>query len=184
VATEDPTAGRGPGGVVPNLEARTAVGVFDRSEQAAAAARALPAQGFPAGDVSLVHRSPEQAPQVGAEETKAGTGAVAGASAGAVLGGLAGLLALAIPGIGPLVAAGPIAAALSGALAGGALGGLVGSFAGLGIPTDHAQAYEAAVRAGAAVVAVKTPDQAAADRACAVMREHGAREVSSYTPAL
>jgi hypothetical protein len=166
------------------LQARTVVGVFDRFEQADAAAQDLQAAGYPAEDISVVRQPAEGPPQVGAEETKTGTGAAAGASAGAVLGGIAGLAALAIPGIGPLVAAGPLAVALSGAAAGGALGGLVGSFAGLGIPTEHARAYEAAVRAGGVFMSVKTADEAAADGAARILSQHGARQVSSFTPAL
>jgi hypothetical protein len=181
---KDPTAGKGEAGVVPNLEARTAVGVFDRAEDADRGARALQAQGFAADDISVVCKGSDSAPPVGAEETKSGAGTAAGASAGAVIGGLAALAALAIPGIGPLVAVGPLAAALGGAAAGGALGGLVGSFAGLGIPTDHAERYEAAIRSGGIFVAVKTADEAAADRAGGVLKQHGARLVSSYTPAL
>lgn len=121
---------------------------------------------------------------MGTGETRSGTGTVAGSSAGAVLGGLAGLMALAIPGIGPLVALGPLAAALSGAVAGGALGGLVGSFVGLGAPKEHAERYEAAVRSGNLFMSVKTPDPQAAERAEQILVERGAQQVSTYTPAL
>ncbi|HEX2032613.1 MAG TPA: general stress protein [Chloroflexota bacterium] len=176
--------GRGPLGAVPNLEARTVVGVFERREEATAAAQALRDAGYSGEEISVVHQDESVAPVRSAEETKSGSGTVAGASAGALLGGALGLAALTIPGIGPLLAAGPIVAALSGAVAGGAIGGLVGSFAGLGVPTEKAQAYEAAVRSGAAVVAVRTQDEAAAARVVDVLNRHGARQATTYQPAL
>jgi hypothetical protein len=182
MASQDPTAGKGEIGAVPPLEARTAVGVFERTEQAEAAIAALRSAGF--ADETIAYVRQAEAPPLGAEETKSGTGTVAGASAGAALGGLAGLMALAIPGIGPLVALGPLAAALSGAVVGGALGGLVGSFAGLGIPKEHAERYEAAVRSGNLFVSVKAPDEQAAHRAKGILAQHGAQQVSTYTPAL
>ena len=107
-----------------------------------------------------------------------------GVSTGAIVGGAIGLAALAIPGIGPLLAAGPIAAALGGAVAGGALGGLIGSLVGLGIPTEHAKEYEAAVRSGGIVVAIKVADQEGCDRAAEILRRHGAQEATSYNQAL
>src|SRR5690348_2360080 len=112
--------GKGPQGVAPDMQARTVVGVFERFEQADSALRDLRAAGFREADISLVMRQ-SGAPELGAGATKADQGTVTGASVGAVLGGIAGLAALAIPGIGPILAAGPIAAAV-GALTGGALG--------------------------------------------------------------
>lgn len=182
IKTDDP--GVGPEGIVPNLQSRIVVGVFDRREQAEAAREALQAAGYTDEDVSVVMQPAESAPEVPAGETKADQGSVAGVSAGAVVGGALGLAALAIPGIGPLLAIGPIAAALGGAVAGGALGGLIGSFAGLGIPTEHAKEYEAAVRSGGIVVAIKVPDGTAGERAGDILRQQGAREVASYNQAL
>jgi len=90
--------------------------------------------------------------------TKAPEGAVAGASVGGVVGGTLGLLAgigaLAIPGIGPLIAAGPIMAALSGLAAGAALGGLSGGLIGLGVPEVEAKQYEAKVKDGNILISV------------------------------
>jgi len=109
-------------------------------------------------------------PEVGGGETKADQGTAVGASVGAVLGGIAGLAALSIPGIGPLLAAGPIAAAL-GALTGTApwwAGGLVHR---LGIPEEQAKGYEAAVRAGVIVIVVRVADSAAEARAERILRE-------------
>jgi hypothetical protein len=179
--TDDP--GSGPSGVLPNLSSRIVIGVFGSVEAAQAALRELEAAGYPHEDISLVMQQPGSTPEVGAGATKADQGMVAGVSAGAVLGGLAGLAALAIPGIGPLLAAGPIAVAL-GAMSGAALGGLVGSFTGLGVPTEQAKEYEAAVRAGGVVVAVKVDDRDDEQRANAILNQHSPRTLHSYTQAL
>src|SRR6266516_495687 len=104
---DDP--GKGPEGIVPDLGARTVVGVFDRFEQADAAAKDLRAAGYRETDISLVMQQPGSAPEIGAGATKADQGTATGATVGAILGGVAGLATLAIPGIGPLLAAGPIA---------------------------------------------------------------------------
>jgi hypothetical protein len=176
--------GKGEAGIVPDLEARTVVAVFDDVAAAEAAAGALHRRGLSDADISLVRQGEETPPPQSADETKSGAGTVAGASAGAVVGGALGLVALAIPGVGPLLAAGPIAVALGGAVAGGAVGGLMGSFAGLGIPTDEAEAYEAAVRSGSAVLAVKVPDETGAESVSAMLEEHGAQRTSYYQPSL
>jgi len=180
--TDDP--GKGPEGIVPDLQARVVVGVFERFAQADEARNELRSAGFSDEDVSVVMQPSETAPEVGAGETKADEGTVAGATAGAIVGGALGLAALAIPGIGPLLAAGPILAILGGAATGGALGGLIGSFAGLGVPTEHAKEYEAAVRAGGIIVAVKADDQEQSDRATRILNRHRAENVASYTQAL
>lgn len=179
---DDP--GKGPEGVVPNLQARNVIGIFDGFAPADAARGKLREAGFSDEDISVVMQPSGTAPELPAGDTKADQGAVVGASTGAIAGGVLGLLALAIPGIGPLLAAGPLAAALGGALTGGALGGLIGSFTGLGVPTEHAKEYEAAVRAGGVVLTLRVPDQAAADRASDILRSNQARNVESYTQAL
>ena len=184
VRTSDPAAGSGWGGAVPNLGARTVVGVFDDRASLSNAYRELLASGISSDDVSVLSQGDAAAPPMGAGETKAGTGTAVGAAAGAVLGGIAGLAALAIPGVGPLIAAGPIVAALSGATTGGAVGALAGSFAGLGVPSEHATQYEEAVRGGGTFISVKTADTDAAKRAAAVLEAHGAQRISNYQPAL
>ena len=176
-ATGGPDAG-------PSLNARTVVGVFSDAGVMDRALGEIRDAGFSDDDVSVVRQGDAPAPPMGAGETKAGAGIATGATAGAVLGGIAGLAALAIPGIGPLIAAGPIVAALSGAATGGALGALAGSFAGLGMPSEHAQEYEAAVRGGGVFVSIKTADDDGANRAAELLRQHGADKVSSYQPAL
>jgi hypothetical protein len=94
--------------------------------------------------------------------TKAPEGAIAGVGAGAVVGGVLGLLAstgaLAVPGVGPLIAAGPIMAALSGAALGATVGGVAGAFVGMGIPEYEAKMFEGKVMDGNILLAVHCPD--------------------------
>ncbi len=119
--------------------------------------------------------------------TKAPEGAVAGAGTGGVLGGTLGLLAgigaLAIPGLGPFIAAGPLMAALSGGAVGAAVGGVTGALIGLGIPELEAKKYEGKLRSGNILVAVHVANgdqQKAAERA---LKEAGAEDVSSTSEA-
>jgi hypothetical protein len=182
VRTTDPVAGSGWAGAVPNLKARTVVGVFSDAAASERAYKALMDMGFSGEEISIV-REGQEAPQMSAGETKSGTGTTTGATAGAILGGIVGLAALAIPGVGPLIAAGPLAVALGGALTGGALGALAGSFAGLGIPKEHAERYEAAVRGGNTVITVKANDPDGAKRILSALESYGAMDVSHYEPA-
>jgi hypothetical protein len=176
--------GAGPSGIVPDLQAQNAVGVFDDYAQADAAIAELVAAGYPREGLSIVRREAGTPPKRSASETHAGAGAAAGAGLGAVVGGAAvGLLSLVVPGLGPLAVAGPLAAAI-GAIKGGALGALAGSFAGLGMPTEDARRYEELVRAGGEFVVVQAPDPDAAQRACGLLGRHGAHDCASYTPAL
>lgn len=173
----------------PDLQTKTVVGVFENTDTAIAAARALQAIGLDETQVSVVAQPSQRGPEMGSEETHAGEGGLAGAGTGAVVGGaLAGLAALAIPGVGPLLAMGPIAsaitAALGGALVGAGAGVLAGSFSGLGVPKEHAEQYEEAVRRGGAVVAVKVPQDDQVDSIQDALRQQGAQEVTSFSPAL
>jgi len=181
VNTADPTVGSGWAGAVPNLQARTVVGVFSDTAASERAYNALVSAGFTGEEVSIV-RQGQEAPQMGAGETNATQGTATGATAGAILGGIAGLLALAIPGVGPLIAAGPLAVMLGGALTGGALGALAGSFAGLGIPKEHAERYEASVRSGGTIVMAKTADPETGKRAADLLTSNGADDVSHFDP--
>jgi hypothetical protein len=118
------------------------------------------------------------------QHTKAPEGAAAGAGTGGVLGGalgwLVGIGALAIPGLGPFIAAGPIMAALSGAAAGAALGGLTGALIGLGIPEYEAKRYEGKIKAGNILISVHAEDSKARDMAKAIFEHAGAEDIS-YT---
>jgi uncharacterized membrane protein len=174
----------GPAGAVPDLRVRTVVGVFTDPGAAERTYEALRRAEYAAEDISVVHRGEGVRPEIGVEQTHAGRTTAAGVSAGVVLGGIAGLVALAIPGIGPLLAVGPIAFALTGAGIGGALGGLVGSLVGLGIPDEQARSYEEAVRQGGILLSVRVPDAPAAEAASALLREQGATSVAAYTAAI
>src|SRR5437867_7883328 len=109
------------------------------------------------------------------QHTKAPEGAATGATTGGVLGGVAGWLvgigALAIPGLGPFVAAGPIMAALGGAAAGAALGGLTGALIGMGMPEYEAKRYEGKLKEGNLLISVHTDDSNERDRAKTIFEE-------------
>jgi uncharacterized membrane protein len=115
--------------------------------------------------------------------TKAPEGATTGATAGGVTGGVLGLLAgigaLAIPGVGPFIAAGPIMAALSGAALGATTGGLVGGLIGLGIPEIEAKRYEEKLRNGNFLIAVHAEDSDQVDRAKEIFKSAGAEDIST-----
>ena len=117
------------------------------------------------------------------QNTKAPEGATTGAGAGSILGGtlgwLAGIGALAIPGVGPLIAAGPIMAALSGAAVGAAVGGVTGALVGMGIPEFEAKRYEGKIREGNSLISVHTDDSNERSRAKAIFERAGADDISS-----
>ena len=118
------------------------------------------------------------------QHTKAPEGAATGAGTGGLLGGavgwLVGIGALAIPGLGPFIAAGPIMAALSGAAAGAALGGLTGALIGMGMPEYEAKRYEGKVKEGNLLISVHADDSTERDRAKTIFEEAGAEDIS-YT---
>jgi len=109
----------------------------------------------------------------------AATGAGTGAVAGGVLGWLAGIGSLAIPGLGPLIAAGPIMAALSGAAVGGAVGGLTGALVGMGIPEYEAKRYESRVKGGSALISVHSETSAETKRAKEIFDTNGGEDIST-----
>jgi hypothetical protein len=115
--------------------------------------------------------------------TKAPEGASAGAGTGAVVGGvlgwLAGIGAIAIPGVGPFIAAGPIMAALAGAGLGGAVGGLTGALVGMGIPEYEAKRYEGMIKEGGMLISVHADDSEWTRKAKRILEETGALDVSS-----
>jgi len=117
------------------------------------------------------------------KNTKAPEGAVAGAGTGGVIGGalgwIAGIGALAIPGVGPFIAAGPIIAALSGAAVGAAVGGIAGGLIGLGIPEIEAKRYEGKVKAGNILISVHTEDSKEIARAKDIFTQTGAQDICS-----
>lgn len=117
------------------------------------------------------------------KDTKAPEGTTAGATTGAAIGGalgwLLGIGALAIPGMGPFIAAGPIMGALSGVGAGGVVGGLIGALVGMGIPEYEAKRYEGMVRDGGILLSVHCDESDWVKRAKAILEQTGAYDISS-----
>ena len=115
------------------------------------------------------------------KNTKAPEGAAAGAGTGGVIGGalgwIVGIGALAIPGVGPFIAAGPIMAALSGAAIGAAAGGIAGGLIGLGIPELEAKRYEGKVKAGNLLLSVHTENSEEITRAKDIFKQAGAQDI-------
>jgi hypothetical protein len=138
--------------------------------QAEAVVDELRLSGFTNSDISVLFPDVEGTREFAhAKSTKAPEGAVIGASTGGVVGGLAGWLlglgVLALPGAGPLIAAGPIFAALSGAAVGGAAGGLSGALMGLGFPEYEAKLYEGKLKDGNILIAAHTEDSSETKKA-------------------
>lgn len=140
------------------------VGVFNTEREASKAIESLKAEGFSSDEISVVTQDRDELKAIREETgTKAPEGVAAGAATGGLLGGVAGLLAgigaLAIPGIGPILAAGPIAATFTGAAVGAGAGGLVGGLVGLGIPEEDAKQYEEYVQNGKILLLVDSSDR-------------------------
>lgn len=117
------------------------------------------------------------------KSTKAPEGTATGVTTGGVIGGTLGLLAgigaLAIPGVGPLIAAGPIMGALAGLGVGGAVGGVVGALVGLGIPEYEAKRYEGAIKEGGSLLSVHCDTSEQIDVAKAALKDTGAQDIAS-----
>lgn len=145
---------------------------------------AFRAAGFRSGDISALLPDSESTKEFAHEkDTKAPEGATTGAATGAVVGGalgwLVGIGSLAIPGVGPFIAAGPIMAALAGAGVGGAVGGLTGALIGMGIPEYEAKRYEGLVKDGGILVSVHADDGDWIDRAKDIFKSTGGRDIAS-----
>lgn len=159
--------------------AKTVIGVFESRDQAEKAIDQLRDSGFDKNEISILTKGKAQDLSIeGGEDVDTGT-ATGGTTAGGILGGIAGLAlgagALAIPGLGPIMAAGPIVGLLSGAATGGIAGGLID----LGIPEDRGRYYEGEVRKGGVLAAIRSNEQkiqSAAD----IMRENGAKDVETH----
>jgi hypothetical protein len=164
---------------------KTAVfGIYTTRNGAEQAADALVSAGFSSGDISVLLPENLGTREIGTEKaTKAPEGATAGASTGVVLGGALGLLAgigaLAIPGVGPLIAAGPIMATLAGMGAGGTVGGLTGALVGAGIPEFEAKRYEGIIQKGGILLSVHASTSEEVTRAKQILKGTGGEDVSS-----
>ncbi|XAZ25917.1 hypothetical protein LVY75_34535 (plasmid) [Sinorhizobium sp. B11] len=154
---------------------KTITGLFDDYTDASSAVSALEATGVPSNDISIVSNNADD--RHSDRGSGAATGAESGAGLGAVVGGAGGLLTglgiMAIPGVGPVVAAGWLAAtavgAVAGAVAGGAAGGLIGALTGSGVSEDDANLYAEGVRRGGTLVTAKV-DDALAPEAEAILK--------------
>src|SRR4051812_16277049 len=163
---------------------RAVFGIYASPENAERAVNALVADGFLSQDVSVLMPDTESTRAFAhRKETKAPEGATAGATAGGIVGGTLGVLvalgALAIPGVGPLIAAGPLVAALAGVGAGGAVGGLLGALIGAGIPEYEAKRYAGRVKDGGVLLSVHTVTDGEVLRAKEVLRETGAEDIAT-----
>ncbi len=164
---------------------KTAVfGIYSTRRGAEQAANSLVGAGFGMGDISVLLPENLGDRELTTEKaTKAPEGATTGAGTGAVLGGALGLLAgigvLAIPGVGPLIAAGPIMATLAGMGVGGTVGGLTGALVGLGIPEYEAKRYEGFVQKGGILLSVHCATSDEISRAKNVLKATGGEDISS-----
>src|ERR1700749_3694555 len=163
---------------------KSVFGIATTYGQAEGIVEQLQAQGFAASEISVLMPDTGGTRDVGhVKATKAPEGATTGAATGGVTGGVIGLLAgigaLAIPGVGPFIAAGPIMAALAGVGVGGAVGGFTGALIGLGIPEYEAKRYEGRVKDGGVLLSVHTDNSDWADRAKKVLERTGATDIAS-----
>jgi hypothetical protein len=159
-------------------------GIYDSQSDAERAVSALQSAGFRNTDISVLFADNEGTKDFAHDKgTKAPEGATTGASTGAAVGGVLGWLtgigALAIPGLGPFIAAGPIMAALAGIGVGGVMGGLAGALIGMGIPEYEAKRYEGRVKQGGMLLSVHSDNSEWAKKAQAILERMGADDVSS-----
>lgn len=159
-------------------------GIYATPALAESAVDHLIARGFPNSAISVLLPDDETTRAFAHEKnTKAPEGTAAGVTTGGVIGGTLGLLAgigaLAIPGIGPLIAAGPIVATLAGVGAGGAVGGIVGALVGMGIPEYEAKRYEGEVKGGGTLLSVHCDTSDEVSVAKLALRETGARDIAA-----
>ena len=148
----------------------------------------LTSSGFATSEISVLMPETDSHHDIGhVKNTKAPEGTATGAATGGVAGGVIGLLAgigaLAIPGVGPLIAAGPIMAALSGAALGATAGGVVGGLIGLGIPEIEAKIYEEKLKSGNYLVSVHAHDGKEEDRAKEIYKAENAENISTTSQA-
>jgi hypothetical protein len=164
---------------------KTAVfGIFKNVTQAETTVDRLLASGFLNDDISVLMPDVNSSKDFAHEKnTKAPEGTAAGVTAGGAIGGVLGVLAgigtLAIPGLGPFIAAGPIMAGLAGLGVGGAVGGMVGALVGMGIPEFEAKRYEGRIKDGGILLSVHCSTSDAIKRAKEVLKQSGAEDISS-----
>jgi hypothetical protein len=163
---------------------RSALCLVDNEDQAEAIVERLRNAGFSDNDISVLFPDKESTRDFAHKKaTKMPEGATLGAGTGGAIGGTIGLLAgigaLAIPGLGPFIAAGPIMAALSGGAIGAGIGGLTGALVGLGIPEYEAKRYEGKVKEGGILISVHSENSDEINRAKSIFKELGAHDIST-----
>jgi len=164
---------------------KTAVfGIYHTRNQAERAVDDLLAAGFANDDISVLLPDIQGSKDFAHEKnTKAPEGTTAGVTTGGAIGGTLGLLAgigaLAIPGVGPFIAAGPIMGALAGLGVGGAVGGLIGALVGLGMPEYEAKRYEGRIKEGGVLLSVHCDTSDQITRAKDLLKHTGAQDISS-----
>jgi hypothetical protein len=163
-------------------------GIYRTPDDAERAVDALLGNGFSSGAISVLLPDNESTRAFAHhKETKAPEGTTAGVTTGGVIGGALGVLvgigALAIPGVGPLIAAGPIVAGLAGLGVGGAVGGFVGALIGMGIPEYEAKRYEGRVKDGGTLLSVHCDTSDQISRAKDLLKSSGAQDISSTSEA-
>src|SRR6185369_2963486 len=161
-----------------------AFGIYETQADVEYALDALRAEGFRNTDISVLFPENKGTKDFAVEKnTKAPEGTAAGATTGAVIGGtlgwLAGIGALAVPGVGPLLAAGPIVAALTGVGVGGAIGGITGALIGMGIPEYEAKRYEGRVKQGGMLLSVHSDNSEWTSKAKDILKGTGAKDIAS-----
>ncbi len=160
------------------------LGIFQNQMALENAVDRLRIEGFRNSDISALFPEGDASKAFAHEKnTTAPEGAAAGAGTGAVVGGalgwLVGIGALAIPGLGPFIAAGPIMAALAGAGVGGAVGGITGALIGMGIPEYEAKRYEGLIKKGGILLSVHSDDSKWTAKAKQILEQCGAKDISS-----
>jgi len=161
---------------------RVVIGLASTHAQAETIINDLRANGFWNNNISVLFPNAKITRDFALEQnTKAPEGALAGVGAGGLLGGTLGLLAgigaLMIPGIGPIIAAGPLVAMLTGAAAGATVGGVTGALIGLGIPEIEAKQYESEIRSGNIMISVHAENPTERETAKRVFERHGAMSI-------
>jgi len=160
------------------------IGIVENQVQAEHIVNELQTSGIALSDISVLFPDKRGTKDFAHEHnTKAPEGAIAGVGAGGAVGGTLGLLAgigaLAIPGVGPLIAAGPLMAALSGAAAGAAVGGVTGALIGLGLPEIEAKTYDGKIRGGNILIAAHTTSGDTERSVKRVFEQNGAHDIST-----
>jgi uncharacterized membrane protein len=162
----------------------TVIGVFRDERSAEEAVKTLRNKGFHENEISIIAKNDqgktvkqdmEAGDDMGMGQENIADGTAWGGALGGVAGLLAGVGALAIPGIGPIVAAGPLAGALSGAVTGGVAGGLID----LGIPEERGRQYESELKQGGILAVIETSDEKV-DDASEILRQNGAKDVEAH----